>query len=786
MNQFAVSARELFARGYVSDKPDRGLRSDLADTSGEYLASKDRGIELCKNIPAHEYRTYLKRLKKFGLNDWFEDFLETKSEDDDYCSNLKKLWGKDESASECILGESLRELNNINQIDEGFVSCAESLWKLFEEHYWGLSRSDDLIVALCVWETTLLMFGTLDAESNRRNCQFLRQTWEEADAQYEEVSEFYRWVLTGYGDDSKNFQPLRDFEDLIKPLSEVGKRMRNLLENEVVWNKLEAVMTEEETEDLLYLTAILTHQSLKEDHKYDEYAYFFMRYYGRMPKNRIYLYRCIVNVADHITDISLSEAFMGFFILNLKVDEELATNGIKKSRLMAARCLNRWVNTIADKKYMPRNADIEWQKYELTWKQRITDKKDHAGFENFVWNEIIKDNRIRDNFSGIMTDDELLEMTERFRLKDLKRMLINVSYVNNRELLKPSNNNEWDDLLSSTLQTLVSVKRAENMENAIRQREIRQFIENRHKERIEDLICSDLKDSFNRLSEEREILFQEIVKEKEDLEARNAEYEEKLEEINNRFREEVENGLGFAGYLKQEVIDGLEKEQKAVMKQAGKEGDNLLDSRLSQELRDAIYQQIYTAELIFRFLKKTDDGNSQGGNPVDYAAAILPLTKAIEILLREAVYMKTDINDLKNGLDLQDQFNEIYFDKYKKIKLNKKIMFASLNRLFQDPDNNSSISKWEDWWNKNDKILDLGEISHFAGTEIPTKNGTVKFTNDKDTNRARLFDVLDDIRDRYRNHSAHQYGMKEADYEECKKILINEKWILWMLLLMIK
>ena len=54
MNQFAVSARELFARGYVSDKPDRGLRSDLADTSGEYLASKDRGIELCKNIPAHE------------------------------------------------------------------------------------------------------------------------------------------------------------------------------------------------------------------------------------------------------------------------------------------------------------------------------------------------------------------------------------------------------------------------------------------------------------------------------------------------------------------------------------------------------------------------------------------------------------------------------------------------------------------------------------------------------------------------------------------------------------
>jgi hypothetical protein len=113
-------------------------------------------------------------------------------------------------------------------------------------------------------------------------------------------------------------------------------------------------------------------------------------------------------------------------------------------------------------------------------------------------------------------------------------------------------------------------------------------------------------------------------------------------------------------------------------------------------------------------------------------------------------------------------------------------MFASLNRLFQDPDNNSSISKWEDWWNKKDKILDMGEISHFAGTEIPTKNGKVKFTNDKDTNRAQLFDVLDDIRDRYRNHSAHQYGMKEADYEECKKILINEKWILWMLLLMIK
>lgn len=94
--------------------------------------------------------------------------------------------------------------------------------------------------------------------------------------------------------------------------------------------------------------------------------------------------------------------------------------------------------------------------------------------------------------------------------------------------------------------------------------------------------------------------------------------------------------------------------------------------------------------------------------------------------------------------------------------------------------------------------MDIGLLKQFRDIDIPFiyrvkgRDGQIndceasmRFTEDDDTNRMLLALGLDYVREKFRNQIAHKDAVSMMVADECRKVMLSSKYLLWILLAII-
>lgn len=181
----------------------------------------------------------------------------------------------------------------------------------------------------------------------------------------------------------------------------------------------------------------------------------------------------------------------------------------------------------------------------------------------------------------------------------------------------------------------------------------------------------------------------------------------------------------------------------------------------------------------------------------------MPLTKTLEIVMKQIIYDRIEYNDLSDDLSWykvkrggRDRGEKHFImDNGKK----DSIEFRDLSLLFSDDYLDTGKIKWEGWWNKGNKIVDISVLKSFSGIQLPTlendisdnevdiRAGARRFNgSDDDHNRELLFEALNYVRAKYRNPISHTIMRDQGDYNDCRDLLISGQKLFWILLAIIK
>ncbi len=268
-------------------------------------------------------------------------------------------------------------------------------------------------------------------------------------------------------------------------------------------------------------------------------------------------------------------------------------------------------------------------------------------------------------------------------------------------------------------------------------------------------------------------------------------YEDKAKEVEKKALQSAV-GTNYS-HIKENVKNDLLRYEQEVMNLLGISGSLLQKTDRSGGNRgEIITSQLYTSELTFRLLTDSVEDNE----PVDITISILPLTKSIELVLKE-LYNQISVNELEDFANSKflnpGKDRKLYFDYDRSSNTFSKkstIELWALIQLFNDQKININ---WEQWWNRNGSYVDLDILKKFAGAvtlpQLEDGNLTCSvpatFQTSKEANRKILFNALNFIRDRYRNPIAHS-TLQPQDYHDCRDYLISGQKLLWILLAIMK
>lgn len=210
----------------------------------------------------------------------------------------------------------------------------------------------------------------------------------------------------------------------------------------------------------------------------------------------------------------------------------------------------------------------------------------------------------------------------------------------------------------------------------------------------------------------------------------------------------------------------------------------------SQEVRD----YLVTAEIVFEMLAGRRDADN-----LDFSAALIPLTKAMELILF-SVYQKIRKNMDICAVDSPD-IKRVYFTGRGTPKGH--LEFGPLVNLLKDApfinlDSRSNRLRWggqpytsthfHGW--RVEEAVDITLLRRLKGEQIPVqdtgKTVYLNFGQDDGQNRMLLAAGLDYIRVNYRNVVAHKDAISRTSVEECRKLLLLEKDLLWTLLMLLR
>ncbi len=235
--------------------------------------------------------------------------------------------------------------------------------------------------------------------------------------------------------------------------------------------------------------------------------------------------------------------------------------------------------------------------------------------------------------------------------------------------------------------------------------------------------------------------------------------------------------------------------------------DKNLYYAVSNAVKEDIEKYLVTSKLVYDYLNSLNNSEN-----LDYAPALISLTKAIELILCENLYKPMKVNMYnKNYIN-----NDVTKPKDKPFGINNEAMGTYVGLIWDRADKNKSKiekvsgkltvtnpNKHFDFYGgnnclnipvlKNYKKVDLRlldySLEHYEETETPViKN----FGNDNEENRLLLACSLDYIRAKYRNPVAHKDIIQKTVFEDARNSLLYDKeyknahGVFWMLLSILK
>ncbi|MFW6016738.1 MAG: hypothetical protein ACOCRK_09900, partial [bacterium] len=234
---------------------------------------------------------------------------------------------------------------------------------------------------------------------------------------------------------------------------------------------------------------------------------------------------------------------------------------------------------------------------------------------------------------------------------------------------------------------------------------------------------------------------------------------------------------------------------------------NTLVELLPLKVQSTFNSFLVTSEIVYEVLSNRNDVEE-----LDFSSALIPLTKALELLLNLVFKnMSFALNDI-------DKFSIYYYFDKGKAKRKKTIALGPCINLLKDSHQidvkkvkNDYRLSWQIRKGKNsfdrkgcpyfknksrflaingDKVINFNRLKMFKGLsmiiQISYNNlAQVAFTESKEQNRMILIKALEYVLYNYRNKVAHKDGISLQKVNDCREILLQSHNLLWILLYII-
>ena len=435
---------------------------------------------------------------------------------------------------------------------------------------------------------------------------------------------------------------------------------------------------------------------------------------------------------------------------------------------------------------------------------------------NELWVDIVfKDTGIIEIMEISRNLNNNLKIIPQHIVNELFRYVESVSYPSGIRLniLNIEKKDNYDKLESALPKHLIShgielkgrYQRIEAFYNSIFHRNFARLTNTKISNHIDDLMNITLMENMNFISEIRDSFF----KKHEGQLSSNSENEE--EESLDWLISELNSIVTDLSYkLKSPYIDRedvkreiYKMQMKFIDKYSLSDIHDLL-STLPIEIKEDCHDLIITSELVYRLLSAREDSDK-----LDFSAALISLTKCIEILLHE-IYKRLKIieypdidNDTKknyffNGIKKESvEFGKMIYalgdSKYTKKIINNK---GTEELIFGSRYSKNFESRFKYW--RGHEVIEIEKLKRFDGLEFRIHDRkyvnntpvleeyTSSFSQDSTNNRILLIKALEYVKDNYRNKVAHKDGVSIKSCEDAREILLQTKDLMWILIYLTK
>ncbi len=798
---FISNSVASFLKAYGTDITK--FTSDTIKMKETYILSHDK-----------ELKAYLKILVECDLLYWIAEFYSNLEEKN---ADRFKLYLWSLSENERKLCDEYRRVSTENQMKvyknplEDYYKDRDSIGSVLNRLIWNPHNNDEekkkwFGILISLWEK-MSSYHWDDVSKNRIYAECLRQCVDTTDmvlmnefqdnvsigiptidTEWDDADEYYK-VLTGrisnYSIVNDKKVGIRNFVEKVPEFKEIGKYIIDTVEQ--ADDIIRSAFDRDDESRLFYQAALSCFNVMG----YEEFAKFLIRYYDRIGnyKEALCMDRMFVKTVMETKDIRLATSLMGAFIY----DKDKTVFRVNKIRDEAKSSINEMTDIIesAVREYKDRYKELGYENLEdIIWGDYIKQPE--------FW-EIIRglDENCRKEFINALSLKKLWVYLNNIRwgIDDMKHTLLPQMGKNQQILLWEKHN--------YLIKLTEKMQQALKDERQIKWRDGRRRLEREFTEHVEKLVLENMKNSLRELQAEIEKM-RSCYKDSDGDEKERILQDalEKYEKRTKTILDEVGNILNITGITERQDYMKFEMEIREIIGEQEKE--DLMSTRLENDVKEKIKDELFTSAQVFFLLGVT---KKEQDEPVDFSVAILPLTKTLELVVN-ALFARIDIADIKHNLINADK-NNFYLQKDENSKNGPRIKRDSIDlgtgaRLFlrNNVDCNLGVC---DWWNHNGEYADFSVLSKLSGMSVKryvdfrNKDYTEiiesfeRYGNDGKTdaeideeNIDKLCQALIRIAYKYRNPVAHTEFFEESGYDACKKELISEYKLLWVVLAMMK
>lgn len=283
----------------------------------------------------------------------------------------------------------------------------------------------------------------------------------------------------------------------------------------------------------------------------------------------------------------------------------------------------------------------------------------------------------------------------------------------------------------------------------------------------------------------------EKMRNKEMDEAQREAFLKEIEAITEELVATARGARQWRPEVEREIAENRRAFEEKYAKVLGENKD--LMNKLEENIRKDVQNYLVTSNMVFKMMKTQHEGESRDDKNLDYSAALISMTKALELVMKH-IYIK--VNGVNKGgriykytgMTNYDWSHYAYQDKETKkywVKIKNQTLQPCIN-ILQDQER---IEAWKikevlnlELLKKFEEIRDLKvkTLDTYTGTEIENYR---KQKNDPEMHPvSKLRLALGHVCQKYRNGSAHTGVITLVNVEECQKMLITGQNLLWIVL----